>query len=196
MGYDALNAEQQASTRQSLATLMGLSPEQEEEILAGTLVRGWDNVSFDPEAAPFHKPFQDADGNECYRVTSRRLSVQSGAQLPRGFDPATEYRSRHHPRGLQMAIYAASDALGSLGIEWETLRQHLAPDEIGVYAGSLMGQLDQQGHGGMTQASLLGKRVSSKQCPLGMTGMPADFVNAYVLGNLGSTGSMAGACAT
>jgi len=194
--YDALNAEQQATTRQSLATLMGLSPEQEQEILDGTLVRGWDNTTFDPEAVPFHKPFKDADGNDCYQITARRMNVQSGGQLPKGFDPANEYRSRHHPRGLQMAIYAASDALGSLGIEWETLCQHLSPDQIGVYAGSAMGQLDTAGHGGMIQAAMTGKRTSSKQCPLGLSEMPADFVNAYVLGNLGSTGSMVGACAT
>lgn len=194
--YDALNAEQQASTLQSLATLMGLSAEQEQEILDGTLVRGWDNTSFDPEAVPFHEPFKDADGNDCYRITGRRMNVQSGGQLPKGFDPANEYRSRHHPRGLQMAVYAASDALGSLGIEWETLCQHLSADQIGVYAGSAMGQLDTAGHGGMIQSALTGKRTSSKQCPLGLSEMPADFVNAYVLGNMGSTGSMVGACAT
>lgn len=194
--YDALSKEQQTTTRQSLATLMGLSTEQEQEMLDGTLVRAWDNTNFDPDAIPFHEPFTDAEGHSCYRVTSRRMTVQSGGQLPKGFDPANEYRSRHHPRGLQMAVYAASDALGSLGLEWETLCQHVTPDQIGVYAGSAMGQLDAAGYGGMIQSALSGKRTSSKQCPLGFSEMPADFVNAYVLGNLGSTGSMVGACAT
>ncbi len=194
--YDALTEEKKATTRQSLATLMGLESHQESELLNGTLVRGWDNTTFDPEALPFHEPFTDSEGNACLRIGSKRMAVQSGGQLPKGFDPANEYRSRHHPRGLQMAVYAASDALGSLGIEWETLCQHLSPDQIGVYAGSAMGQLDTAGHGGMIQAPLHGKRVTSKQCPLGLSEMPADFVNAYVLGNLGSTGSMVGACAT
>ena len=59
-----------------------------------------------------------------------------------------------------------------------------------------MGQLNQEGHGGMLQAGTRGKRTSSKQCPLGLAQMPADFVNAYVLGNVGATGTMVGACAT
>jgi len=46
------------------------------------------------------------------------------------------------------------------------------------------------------QAALMGKRVSSKQLPLGLPQMPADFVNAYVLGSAGSTGANIGACAT
>ena len=31
---------------------------------------------------------------------------------------------------------------------------------------------------------------------LGLNSMPADFVNAYVCGNVGTTGSMSGACAS
>ncbi|MCB1616378.1 MAG: beta-ketoacyl synthase, partial [Pseudomonadales bacterium] len=46
------------------------------------------------------------------------------------------------------------------------------------------------------QARLLGKKVTSKQCALGFCEMPADFVNAYILGSVGSTGTGAGACAT
>merc|ERR1712000_786224 len=48
----------------------------------------------------------------------------------------------------------------------------------------------------MIQARMLGKRTSSKQCAMGLSEMPADFINAYVLGNVGTTGSMVGACAT
>ena len=42
----------------------------------------------------------------------------------------------------------------------------------------------------------MGQRVTSKFCPLGFAEMPADFVNAYVLGSLGSTGASLGACAS
>ncbi|MEM7466826.1 MAG: beta-ketoacyl synthase [Pseudomonadota bacterium] len=128
--------------------------------------------------------------------TLRALTVQSAGQLPTGFDPAAMYNSRFHPRGLQLTIIAASDAVQSMGIDWELVKQKVRPDEICVYAASAMGQLDQFGTGGMTQARLKGSRVSSKQLPLGLNQMPADFVNAYVLGNIGATGAAVGACAT
>jgi acetoacetyl-[acyl-carrier protein] synthase len=59
-----------------------------------------------------------------------------------------------------------------------------------------MGQLDTNGSGGLLQAGLMGKRVSSKNLPLGLAEMTADFVNAYILGNMGTTGANIGACAT
>ncbi len=126
----------------------------------------------------------------------RKLTVQAAGQLPTGFDPASLYNSRFHPRGLQLTIVAASDAVRSIGIDWEVISERVRPDEICVYAASAMGQLDTYGTGGMTQARLRGNRVSSKQLPLGLNQMPADFVNAYVLGNIGATGAAVGACAT
>ena len=84
----------------------------------------------------------------------------------------------------------------SLGIDWDVLRQTVQPDQFAVYSGSAMGQLDFNGTGGMMQAALMGKRVTSKQLPLGLCEMPADFINAYVLGSLGATGATIGACAT
>ncbi|MDP6184182.1 MAG: beta-ketoacyl synthase N-terminal-like domain-containing protein, partial [Gammaproteobacteria bacterium] len=126
----------------------------------------------------------------------RKLTVQAAGQLPTGFDPASLYNSRFHPRGLQLTIVAASDAIRSLGIDWDVITRRVRPDEICVYAASAMGQLDAYGTGGMTQARLRGNRVSSKQLALGLNQMPADFVNAYVLGNVGATGAAVGACAT
>ncbi|MFT5118859.1 MAG: acetoacetyl-[acyl-carrier protein] synthase, partial [Kiritimatiellia bacterium] len=38
--------------------------------------------------------------------------------------------------------------------------------------------------------------VTTKQLALGLNSMPADFINAYVLGSMGATGSIAGACAS
>jgi acetoacetyl-[acyl-carrier protein] synthase len=76
------------------------------------------------------------------------------------------------------------------------VKQNVAADQIAVYAGSGMGQLDYNGYGGMMQARLLGKKVTSKQLPLGYAEMPADFINAYLLGNLGTTGTNVAACAT
>ena len=59
-----------------------------------------------------------------------------------------------------------------------------------------MTQLDYNGNGGLLQARLLGRKVTSKQLPLGFAELPADFINAYVLGNLGTTGTQVAACAT
>lgn len=128
--------------------------------------------------------------------THREFEVKAAGQLPTGFDPGTLYPSRNHPRGLQMTVYAASDALGGLGIDWETISQHIGADQVSVYAGSAMGQLDGAGAGGMLKARYNGQRVTSKFCPLGLAEMPADFINAYVLGTMGATGASLGACAS
>jgi acetoacetyl-[acyl-carrier protein] synthase len=126
----------------------------------------------------------------------RASRVTSAGQVPTGFDPDRLYQSRSHPRGLALTIFGASDAVRSLGIDWDVLRQTVQPDQFAVYSGSAMGQLDFDGTGGMMQSALMGKRVTSKQLPLGLCEMPADFINAYVLGSLGATGATIGACAT
>jgi acetoacetyl-[acyl-carrier protein] synthase len=137
------------------------------------------------------------NGSQGLLVPSHReLKVHTAGQLPAGFEPGTLYNSRNHPRGLQMTVFGASDALGSLGIDWQLVCGAVSPDQISVYAGSGMGQLDAQGSGGMLSARFNGKRVSSKQCPLGFAEMPADFINAYLLGSLGTTGTSMGACAS
>lgn len=122
--------------------------------------------------------------------------VQSAGLLPTGFEPGKLYPSRSHPRGLEMTIYGASDALGSLGIDWQEVAARISPDQVSVYAGSAMGQLDTNGHGNMMSFRFDGRRVTSKNCPLGLSEMAADFINAYVLGSMGSTGTSVGACAS
>ncbi len=126
----------------------------------------------------------------------RELPVKSAGQLPRGFDPGTLYNSHFHPRALQLAVIGASDAVQSIGIPWQTIADAVKPDDIGVYAGNVMSQMDEDGFGGLLQARLRGGRVTTKQCPLGLNTMPADFVNAYILGSVGHTGSVVGACAS
>ncbi len=128
--------------------------------------------------------------------TFRDFEVKAAGQLPTGFEPGELYPSRNHPRGLQMTIYAASDTLGSLGVDWESIQERVSPDQISVYAGSAMGQLDSAGTGGMIKSRYVGQRVSSKFCALGLAEMPSDFINAYVLGSVGSTGASLGACAS
>jgi len=128
--------------------------------------------------------------------TTREFEVKAAGQLPTGFEPGELYPSRNHPRGLQMTVYGASDALGSLGMDWSDITARVPADQISVYAGSAMGQLDGAGTGGMLKARHNGQRVTSKFCPLGLAEMPADFINAYVLGSMGSTGASLGACAS
>ena len=124
------------------------------------------------------------------------LGVSSAGQLPSGFNPAEHYQSRSHPKGLQLAVFGASDALNSLGLDWSAVQEKLRPDQTAVFAGSCMSQLDNEGNGGLLQAPLLGKRTSAKQLTLGLVDMPGAFVNAYVLGSVGLTGACVGACAT
>ncbi|MDP3845920.1 MAG: beta-ketoacyl synthase [Pseudomonas sp.] len=132
-----------------------------------------------------------------FKVDSyRELPVKSAGQLPTGFEPSELYRSHFHPRGLQMTVVAATDALRSIGLPWQKIVDQVAPDEIAVYASSIMSQLDENGFGGLMQARLKGGRVTAKQLALGLNSMPADFINAYVLGSVGSTGSITGACAS
>jgi acetoacetyl-[acyl-carrier protein] synthase len=133
---------------------------------------------------------------EVFLPVTRALDVSAAGQLPTGFDPKSLYPGRGHPRAVQIALFAANDALGSLGIDWGTLMQHVPPDRVSVYAGSAMGQLDQEGNGGLLSSRYRGLRPTSKQVPMGLAQMPADFVNAYLLGSVGQTGHNMGACAT
>ncbi|PAU75023.1 beta-ketoacyl synthase [Halomonas salipaludis] len=126
----------------------------------------------------------------------RPAQVRAAGQLPSGFDPSRFYRSVHHPRGLSMSIFGASDCLGQSGLDWQSLQDRLDPDDIAVYAGNSIGQLDDPGWGGLLKSFVSGNRATSKQMPLGYGQMPADFLNAYVLGSVGATGAVQGACAS
>lgn len=133
---------------------------------------------------------------DCKIEALLRTEVQAAGLLPQGFRPGDHYHSQFHPRALQMAIVGASDAINALGIPWREIQAAIAPDQLGVYSGNIMGQLDDYGFGGMLQSRLKGQRVSAKQCPLGLNSMCADFLNAYVLGSVGHTSATLGACAT
>ena len=39
------------------------------------------------------------------------------------------------------------DALGQLGISWKTIMNKIAPDEVAVFSGAAIGQLDSYGFG-------------------------------------------------
>lgn len=152
---------------------------------------GWEVIGEDEKSMSFvTKDFH------AMLPTTRKLAVSTAGTVPTGFDPAARYASRHHPRGLQLNTFAASDALQSVGIEWSDILAVVKPDQVSVYSGSAMAQMDDAGNGGLLRARWQGDRPSSKQCPLGLVEMPADFVNAYLLGSVGSTGAAVGACAS
>ncbi|MCG8439579.1 MAG: beta-ketoacyl synthase [Pseudomonadales bacterium] len=122
--------------------------------------------------------------------------VSAAGQLPDGFDPGALYASRSHPRALQMAIFGISDTLGDLGMDWAAVASKVRPDQVAVYASNAMSQMDDYGLGGVMRFPPNGHRITSKQVPLGLGEMTADFLNAYVLHSVGTTGGMLGACAT
>lgn len=235
MVIDALSADKQDSTYQSLGSLMGVghsSTAERQHILDHTLVRRierWDTEAvrwqnkFDlqgstepnvvvlnkrqvPNPLPSGWTAQALEQDQV-RVTIsanaalfvpelRKSKVTSAGQIPSGFNPGSLYQSRNHPLGLQLTVFAASDALRSTGFTVEELKAQVAPDQFAVYASSAMGQLDAEGYGGMYQNSLTGRRVTAKNVPLGLAEMPADFVNAYVLGSAGGSAGIVGACAS
>ena len=169
----------------------GFTFEMSARQMPNPLPQGWQVESLDSGRVRVH-----CDGLSVMLDSYREIPVASAGQLPTGFEPGEQYNSRFHPRGLQLAVLGASDAVRSLGIDWDLVAEKAGPENIAVYASSAMSQLDPNGNGGLLQSRLRGGRVSSKQVALGLTSMPADFVNAYVLGNVGTTGAVAGACAT
>lgn len=122
--------------------------------------------------------------------------IKAAGQFPTGFEPAKLYNSRYQPRGLQATIFAATDAIRSTGIEWDTILDKIDPDEVGTYSASIAGQVQDEGLGGLLKSRLAGSRVSTKQLALGLNSMPTDFINAYVTGSVGTTFTATGACAT
>ena len=122
--------------------------------------------------------------------------IKAAGQFPTGFEPAKLYNSRFQPRGLQATIFAATDAIRSTGIAWDDILDKISPDQVGTYSTSVVGQAQSEGLGGMIRNRLQGERVTTKKLALGLNTMSTDFINAYVTGNVGTTFTSSGACAT
>lgn len=201
---DTLPEELMQDTWRDLAIRMKLiSPDEEvtaehiEFIKQNTLVRKID--TFDPSNIIRNEKVQvEVEGktHDLLKPVSISLPVSSGGCLPNQCDPGALYKSHNHPRGLQLTIYGASDMMNSLGIKWEQILEHITPDQVAVYAGSALAQIDEYSLSGLISEPLKGNRVTSKMMPLSLAEMPADFVNSYVLNSVGTTGSNTGACAT
>jgi acetoacetyl-[acyl-carrier protein] synthase len=133
---------------------------------------------------------------EIFIQDNKASAVSSAGALPYQFEPASLYASHHHPRALSMTVYGSSDALASLGIEWSKILEHINPDEVSVYAGTALGQVDNNSLQGIMAQTLSGSRITSKMMALSLAEMPADFINSYIINSIGNTGHNMGACAT
>ncbi len=178
--FDKLDTQSKNSLLKDLNSLTSSQISSEKDILKKTLVRKVNSDLFDPEL-----------------LMKDVMNVNAAGQLPEGVDLSKMYNSRQHPKGIQMTIFGVTDCLRNLGKDWDTeLKPLLDPKKIGVFSGPAIGQLDYEGMGGLLQSRKIGKRASSKHLSMSLIGMSADFINAYVLGSLGKTGTVAGACAT
>tara|TARA_B100001564_G_scaffold16640_1_gene12772 strand:- start:4526 stop:6082 length:1557 start_codon:yes stop_codon:yes gene_type:complete len=177
---DNLDALSKKSLLKDLNSLTNSEISSEKDILEKTLVRKVNSDLFDPEL-----------------IMRDVMNVNAAGQLPEGINLSKMYNSRQHPKGIQMTIFGITDCLKNIGKDWDTeLKPLLDPKKIGVFSGPAIGQLDYEGMGGLLQSRKIGKRASSKHLSMSLIGMSADFINAYVLGSLGKTGTVAGACAT
>jgi acetoacetyl-[acyl-carrier protein] synthase len=177
---DSLDANSKKSLLKDLKSLTNSEISSEKDIFEKTLVRKVNSDIFDPDF-----------------LMKNVMNVNAAGQLPEGMNLSKMYNSRQHPKGIQMTIFGVTDCLRNMGKDWDTeIKPLLDPKKIGVFSGPAIGQLDYEGMGGLLQSRKIGKRASSKHLSMSLIGMSADFINAYVLGSLGKTGTVAGACAT
>ena len=177
---DNLDANSKKSLLKDLNSLTNSEISSEKDIFEKTLVRKVNSDLFDPDL-----------------LMKDVMNVNAAGQLPEGINLSKMYNSRQHPKGIQMTIFGVTDCLRNMGKDWDTeIKPLLDPKKIGVFSGPAIGQLDYEGMGGLLQSRKIGKRASSKHLSMSLIGMSADFINAYVIGSLGKTGTVAGACAT
>ena len=177
---DNLDANSKKLLLKDLNSLTNSEISSEKDIFEKTLVRKVNSDLYDPDL-----------------LMKDVMNVNAAGQLPEGINLSKMYNSRQHPKGIQMTIFGVTDCLRNMGKDWDTeIKPLLDPKKIGVFSGPAIGQLDYEGMGGLLQSRKIGKRASSKHLSMSLIGMSADFINAYVLGSLGKTGTVAGACAT
>jgi len=200
MVFDSLSGKEQLEVLQDLAVLQGkIEPiGRSWETNAGDsidlkkyLTDNNSSIRSDSMVREIERDLYDKDG-----IILDQIGASAAGQLPQGFDPSSLYPARQHPKALQMTVFGMGDALGQLGIDWKTIQEKIAPDEVAVFSGAAIGQLDGFGFGGLMQSRIKGSRASSKNLALGLVEMSADFINAYILGSVGRTGHVVGACAT
>ncbi|WP_340609560.1 beta-ketoacyl synthase [Xenorhabdus bharatensis] len=200
---DSLNDTVMKNTWSDLCHRMGIindtgsvTASQIEQAKDGTLIRKI--TLFDPHNVPVNKIITHSDKNsvQLLQPAYTSLSVSSAGQIPEGFEMGDLYHAHHHPRGLRLTVYGASDLLNSIGIPWSEISALVDPDQISVYASCAVGQVDQFSLSGLIGNRLNGLRASSKMLPLSLPDMPAAFINSYIINSIGSTSANIGACAS
>ncbi|MDC9615361.1 beta-ketoacyl synthase [Xenorhabdus khoisanae] len=200
---DSLKYETMQNTWADLCNRMGIIKDSEsitaahiERAKNGTLIRRI--TQFDSQKVLKNRIITDIENNSerLLKTIYTPLFVTSAGQLPEGFEIGDLYNANHHPRGLRLTVYGASDLLNSIGMLWSDITALVEPDQISVYASSALGQIDQFSMAGLIGNPLNGSRASSKMLPLSLPDMPADFVNSYIINNLGTTAASLGACAS
>ncbi|MDX7990873.1 beta-ketoacyl synthase [Xenorhabdus littoralis] len=200
---DSLSNEIMQNTWSDLCHRMGIIKNSEpitashiEQAKNGTLIRKI--TRFDTQKIPINTILTDVDSHSerLLKSTYTSLSVTSAGQLPEGFEIGNLYNANHHPLGLRLTIYGASDLLNSIGIAWSDITALVEPDLISVHASSSLGQIDRFSLAGLLGNPLNGSRISSKMLPLSTPDMPASFINGYVINNIGTTSASIGACSS
>ena len=198
--FDTLTPKDQLEVLQDLAVMEGIiepigrsweTTSGDSIDLKSYLIENQKSIRSETMVRKIDREIYDTDG-----IITDDIQASAGGQLPSGFDPSSLYAARQHPKALQMTIFGMGDALGQLGIDWDVIQSKIGPDEVAVFSGAAIGQMDKFGFSGLMQSRLKGSRASSKNLALGLVEMSADFINAYILGSVGRTGHCVGACAT
>jgi len=198
--FDTLTLKDQLEVLQDLAVMEGIiepigrsweTTSGDSIDLKSYLIENQKSIRSETMVRKIDREIYDTDG-----IIMNDIQASAGGQLPSGFDPSSLYAARQHPKALQMTVFGMGDALGQLGIDWDVIQSKIGPDEVAVFSGAAIGQMDKFGFSGLMQSRLKGSRASSKNLALGLVEMSADFINAYILGSVGRTGHCVGACAT
>ena len=198
--FDTLTLKDQLEVLQDLAVMEGIiepigrsweTTSGDSIDLKSYLIENQKSIRYETMVRKIDREIYDTDG-----IITDDIQASAGGQLPSGFDPSSLYAARQHPKALQMTVFGMGDALGQLGIDWDVIQSKIGPDEVAVFSGAAIGQMDKFGFSGLMQSRLKGSRASSKNLALGLVEMSADFINAYILGSVGRTGHCVGACAT
>lgn len=198
--FDTLSLKDQLEVLQDLAVMEGIiepigrsweTTSGDSIDLKSYLIENQKSIRSETMVRKIDREIYDTDG-----IITNDIQASAGGQLPSGFDPSSLYAARQHPKALQMTVFGMGDALGQLGIDWDVIQSKIGPDEVAVFSGAAIGQMDKFGFSGLMQSRLKGSRASSKNLALGLVEMSADFINAYILGSVGRTGHCVGACAT
>ena len=204
---DCLNSEQRIWAEADLRSLMKAKNDNRSysELLKSTGIREYSKYTFDYKNFKSNKKLSVSEvemlpdalrNQQLFKEVSEQYPISFGGQIPSGFAPEDFYNSRSHPKGLALAIFAASEALMDAGISIDFLRKRVPPNRMAVYAGSAIGQLGQNGGSNYTANRFRDERISPRALAMALAQAPADFISSYIFGSLGRTGHMMGACAT